>query len=163
MHGVLEEYSESSVSYISFYAICKLDTWGFPRNLLRCSSKRCYLSVSYLLVSSSPLLFKQVKYDLPLRRSKLPRRSPDIVIVGSTSEDQTRKTWWFEGAHSGVSAATLSSYILLWPQKSAHWCVCVCVRARARACVCVCCQSLPLMTTLLIYCLWDEIVQGYTF
>ena len=128
MHGVLVGYSERNLFY-TFYAICKLDTWGFLRNLLRCSSKRSYLSISYLLVCSSPLLFKPVKFVLLLRRSNLPC-STDIVLAGCISEDQTHENLMVRGADSGMSAATLSIYILLWPQKSAHWCVCVCV------CVC---------------------------
>ena len=125
MHGVLVGYSERNLFY-TFYAICKLDTWGFLRNLLRCSSKRSYLSISYLLVCSSPLLFKPVKFVLLLRRSNLPC-STDIVLAGCISEDQTHENLMVRGADSGMSAATLSIYILLWPQKSAHWCVCVCV------------------------------------
>ena len=130
MHWVLVEYSESNVSYISFYAICKLDTWGLPRNLLRCSSKCSYLSVSDLLVSSSPLPFNLLKYVLPLHRSKLPRRSPDIVLARSNSEDQTHENLKVRGADSWVFAAKLSICILLWPQKSTHWCVCVAGRCR---------------------------------
>jgi hypothetical protein len=77
-----------------------------------------------LLLSSSPLLLNPAKYAFPLRRSKLPRRLHDIVHAGCI---QTHVNLTVRGADSGVSAATLSIYILLWPKKSAHWFVCVCV------------------------------------
>jgi len=115
MHGFLVGYSESNVFYITFYAVCKLDTWGFLRNLLWCSTKRSYFSISYILVSWPPLLFSLVKFALSLRRSKLPRLSPDIVLAGSISGDQIQENLMVRGANSGVSETTLSIYILLWP------------------------------------------------